>query len=94
MYGISNVDTRTAQNLFERYEGIDIFPPAAVAVASLIEAVNNSVVDAEEHIVLNITGGGVKRLEMDYGIYKIEPEAHAENANVPLEDILRKKVFA
>ena len=94
MYGISNTDTRTAQNLFERYEGIDIFPPAAVAVASLIEAVNNNVVDAEEHIVLNITGGGVKRLEMDYRMYKIEPEAHAENANVPLEDILHKKVLA
>jgi len=94
MYGISNADTRTAQNLFERYEGIDIFPPAAVAVASLIEAVNNNVVDAEEHIVLNITGGGVKRLEMDYGMYKIKPEAHAENANVPLEDILHKKVLA
>ncbi len=94
MYGISNGEARTAQRLFEGYEGIDIFPPAAVAVASLIDAVNNHTVDAEEHIVLNITGGGVKRLEMDYCMHKIEPSVHAENANVPLEELVSKKVFA
>jgi cysteate synthase len=85
MYGISNDDTKDAQRLFERFEGIDIFPPAAVAVASLMEAVNSHKVDAEDHICLNITGGGVKRLEMDYSLHKIEPAACAENAIVPLE---------
>ena len=77
MYGISNADTKRAQHLFEQYEGIDIFPPAAVAVASLIEAVNDHKVDAEDHILLNITGGGVKRLEQDYSFYKIKPESFA-----------------
>ncbi len=94
MYGVSNSDAKAAQLLFERLEGIDIFPPAAVAVASLIEAVNKQNVDADDHILLNITGGGVKRMEMDYCTYKIEPSAHAENSNVPLEEIVCKKVLA
>ncbi len=94
MYGISNNHAKNAQHLFERYEGIDIFPPAAVAVASLIEAVNNHKFDAEDHILLNITGGGVKRLEQDLSIYKIKPESFAVNAAVPLEEIIRRKVLA
>jgi len=93
MYGINNSDAIKAQQMFERYEGIDIFPPAGVAVASLVEAVNEHKVDAEEYIVLNITGGGVKRLEMDYNLSKIEPEFIAENASVPLEEIMNRKVL-
>ncbi|MDO9097877.1 MAG: cysteate synthase [Candidatus Methanoperedens sp.] len=88
MYAISNNDAKSAVELFERLEGIDIFPPAGVAVASLIQAVENGKVKDGEHITLNITGGGVKRLERDYHLYKIKPSAHAENANVPLEDII------
>jgi cysteate synthase len=94
MYGISNADAGTAQRLFESYEGIDIFPPAGVAVASLVEAVDNNEVDADEHIVLNITGGGMKRLQMDYTLHKIVPSGYADNANVPLEEIIRTKVLA
>ncbi|MBU4340073.1 MAG: cysteate synthase, partial [Euryarchaeota archaeon] len=94
MYGISNSEAKKAQQLFERYEGIDIFAPAGVAVASLIEAVNEHKVDAEDHIVLNITGGGVKRLEKDHTLSKIEPESIVENANVALEEVIKRKVFA
>jgi len=36
----------------------------------------------------------VKRLEQDYSLYKIEPESFAENANVPLEEIIKRKVLA
>ncbi|VVB89384.1 Cysteate synthase [uncultured archaeon] len=94
MYGIPNNEARSAQTLFERNEGIDILPPAGVAVASLIQAVNEQKVDAGDHIVLNITGGGVKRLEMDYNLFNIEPAACAENSIVPLEEIIHKKVIA
>ncbi len=89
MYAISNSDAKAAVELFERLEGIDIFPPAGVAVASLIHAVDSAKVETDEHIVLNITGGGVKRVERDYHLYKIEPFAHAENANVSLEDLIK-----
>ena len=83
--------TMTAKNgvtLFEDLEGIDIFPPAGVAVASLIEAIDAGKVKKDDYIVLNITGGGVKRVEQDHDLYKIEPSAYAENANVPLEEII------
>lgn len=94
MYGISNSEAKSAQRLFEGAEGIDIFPPAAVAVASLIEAVDSGKVDADEHILLNITGGGMKRLEEDHILYRMEPTAYAENANVSLSEIIHKKVLA
>jgi len=94
MYGISNNEAKKAQQLFERYEGIDIFAPAGVAVASLMEAVNEHKVDADDHILLNITGGGVKRLEQDHTLWKIEPESIVENANVPLDEIIKSKVLA
>jgi cysteate synthase len=92
MYGMSNAQSKKAQTIFENYEGIDIFPPAGVAVASLIDAVNASKVNAEDHIVLNITGGGMKRFEEDYSMHKIEPVAYAENANVALEELLKRKL--
>ena len=88
MYAISNNDAKKGVNLFEELEGIDIFPPAGVAVASLIEAIDAGKVKKDEYILLNITGGGVKRVEQDHHLYKIEPSAHAENANVPLEEII------
>jgi cysteate synthase len=88
MYAITNDEAKNAVNLFEELEGIDIFPPAGVAVASLIEAVDAGKVKKDEYIVLNITGGGVKRVEQDHYLYKIEQSAYAENANVPLEEII------
>ncbi|MDP2768071.1 MAG: cysteate synthase [Candidatus Methanoperedens sp.] len=88
MYAISNSEAKSAVSLFERLEDIDIFPPAGVAVASLIQALEGGKVEADEHIVLNITGGGVNRLERDYHLYKIEPAAHAENAHVSLSEII------
>ncbi len=90
MYAIPNSEAESAVSLFERLEGIDIFPPAGVAVASLIRAAERGIVDSDEHIVLNITGGGVKRLERDYHLYRIEPVAHADNAHVALEEIIGK----
>lgn len=89
MYAISNDNAKNAVNLFEELEGIDIFPPAGVAVASLIEAVNAGKVKKDEHIVLNITGGGVKRVEEDYGLCRIEPSAFADNALIPLDEIMK-----
>jgi cysteate synthase len=88
MYGISNKDAKSAYRLFEEIEGIYIFSPAAVAVASLIKAIDGGKVKPDEHILLNITGGGVKRLMKDYQLYNIPPTAFAENANVPLEELI------
>ncbi|MBI5057136.1 MAG: cysteate synthase [Nitrospirae bacterium] len=73
MYGIENDDVYAALELFEKAEGIDIVPAAGVAVAALCNAVENGHVDRKDTVLLNITGGGEKRLKQDMKTYKVEP---------------------
>lgn len=58
-----NEAARKAAELFERLEGVDIHPAAAVAVASLIEAVEKGTVCRDKKIMINITGGGEKKFK-------------------------------
>ena len=57
----NNEDALAASKLFEETEGIDIHIAAAVAVASLKDAVESKKVDKDAIIMLNITGGGETR---------------------------------
>jgi cysteate synthase len=66
IYGITNKEAENAQKLFEETEGIDILPAPGVACAALIKAVETGEINADDSIVLNITGGGQKRLEEDF----------------------------
>ena len=79
MYGVENNEAEAAKKLFERLEGIDILPAAAVAVASLLQAVEKKALSEQEIVLLNITGGGGRRLrkdkklcrmKSDYSLYK------------------------
>jgi cysteate synthase len=86
IYAIGNEEAAYSQSLFEKEEGIDINPAAAVAVAALVQAVRQGSVRPEDRIVLNITGGGQKRLMQDHPVRLIEPslrvsakDPHAEN---------------
>ncbi|MEI6576693.1 MAG: cysteate synthase [Bacteroidota bacterium] len=72
-YGISNDESAHAARIFEQTEGIDIHPAAAVAVASLIQAVNENHVSPDSLIMLNITGGGEARLRRDFTLTKMTP---------------------
>lgn len=65
MYGVSNQEASAAMELFERTEGYDIVPAAAVAVGALRQAVDQKAFAPEETVLLNITGGGEKRIEAD-----------------------------
>ena len=73
MYAISNKEASCAQTVFEDLEMIDISPAAAVAVASLTQAVEAGNVNPDDSIVLNITGGGQKRLMQDYQTKQLAP---------------------
>jgi len=73
MYGIENEDVFAGMDLFEKTEGIDIAPAAGVAVAALREAVNIRAVRSVDSILLNITGGGEKRLGREKKVYNVEP---------------------
>jgi len=65
MYAITNDELIEAEEMFEAEEGIDIVPAAAVAVAALAKAAANGDVRRDENILLNITGGGERRLGRD-----------------------------
>ena len=73
MYGIVNKEVYTAMDLFEEAEGIDIVPAAGVAVAALEKAVESGAIGKDDTILLNITGGGEKKLSGVKKIYDVEP---------------------
>ncbi|WP_406656401.1 cysteate synthase [Methanolobus sp. ZRKC2] len=86
MYGVSNDEASNSQSLFEKTEGIDINPAAAVAVASLVQAIEKGNVCTEDKIVLNITGGGQKRLMQDHPVRPIDPSAGVSARDPNAED--------
>lgn len=70
---VSNDELQDAAEIFEITEGIDIHPASAVAVASLMNAVNDHQVDENSLIMLNITGGGEKRFKEENEVFYLKP---------------------
>ncbi len=71
-FAVTNEEAEQAGKLFEELEGIDINPAAAVATASLIQAIENNQVEKDAVIMLNITGGGEKRFKADKEIFYLQ----------------------
>jgi len=65
MYGVENSEVFAARELFERTEGYDIVPAAAVALGALSQAVEKGTLPPEDTVLLNITGGGERRIETE-----------------------------
>lgn len=74
MFAITNEEALLAQELFEKTEGIDIEPAAAVAVASLQQAIRQGQVGKDECIMLNITGGGIHRFKKENRLVYKKPD--------------------
>jgi len=89
VYGIRNSEAETSRKLFEAFEAIDIVAPAGVAVASLVKAVEDGNIGNDDHILLNITGGGFKRLKEDYTLCKIKPEAEFNSLDADIDQLFR-----
>ena len=70
---VSNEEANAAKQLFEATEGIDIYHAAAVALASLIQAIHNNKVQADDIVMLNITGGGEKHFMETHEIHRLQP---------------------
>jgi cysteate synthase len=87
MYAITREEALEAKALFENLEGIDILPPSAVAVASLLKAVDAGNVSKDDIILLNIAGGGYRRLKEDFTLFQIQPVATARSPEIPLEEL-------
>ena len=79
MHGVRNNEVYAAMDLFQRTEGSDIVPAAGVAVAAMQQAVQNGHVRPDELILLNITGGGEKRLAPDNKVPCLEPRLVSKN---------------
>lgn len=80
MYGITNKEAHSSAKLFETSEGIDLVPAASVCVASLIQALEKNTIDENETVLLNITGGGEKRLWEDFEVIRAEPDLICDDA--------------
>ncbi len=59
----TNEELRAAAALFLQLEGNDIHPASAVAVASLIQAIQENRLEPDAIVMLNITGGGEERMK-------------------------------
>lgn len=59
----TNDEAFDAMNLFKKLEGNDIEPAAGVALASLIQTVEQGRIEKDSVIMLNITGGGIGRFK-------------------------------
>lgn len=70
---VDNTATLLAARLFQDLEGIDIAPEAGVAVASLIQALEQGLVSRDDHIMVNVTGGGAEKLKQSDGFFQLEP---------------------
>lgn len=69
----TNEEALAAARLFEETEGIDLHPAAAVATASLMQAIKSKSVDSTSVIMLNITGGGEERFKKENTLYYLKP---------------------
>jgi cysteate synthase len=69
-----NASVRQAINVFLGLEGIDIEPAVGVAVACLREAVARGEVGKDSVVLLNVTGGGRRRLSQDYPLIPAQPQ--------------------
>jgi cysteate synthase len=71
-----NLATQAAMDMFLDTEGIDIEPAAGVALACLRDAVIQGYVPVDSNVLLNVTGGGRKRLEQDFTLFNTSPDVH------------------
>jgi cysteate synthase len=62
-YTVTNTKAIEAGDLFDKLEGCDIHSAAAVAVAGLCQATAAGKIGRKDTVLLNITGGGAKKLE-------------------------------
>ena len=86
---VARADAISAKELIESTEGIDIMTPGAVAAASLLQAIKEGSVEHDDCILLNISGGGVKRLKQEIQTRQVEPWLRVKKANA-VAAIIRK----
>lgn len=88
IFAVSNDEANAAKALFEETEGIDIYHAAAVAAASLQQAVEKGVVKPDDVVMLNITGGGEKRFHAGHELHYLQP-SHIFKIGFTKDEVVR-----
>ena len=86
MFKVSNDELIVWMLRFFQSEGIDIFPAAACAVASLAKALEEGKVGKNDTVMLNITGGGM--LEATRKGFTVKKPDLVLSPNLPEEEII------
>ena len=87
MFKITNSELEYWKNKFLELEGVDIHNAAAVAVASLAEAVREEKVRKDEVIMLNITGGGEALAKSEQKVVYAKPHLVLD-PDLPAEEVV------
>ena len=87
MFKVCNSDLHYWQDKFLELEGNDIHNAAAVAVASLSQAVKEGKVGKDEVIMLNITGGGEERAKSEGEVIYAKPHLVLD-PDLPADEIV------
>ena len=88
-YIVERAAAERARTTIETIEGIDIMTPGAVAAASLLQALESGEVDKDDCVLLNISGGGIKRLKQDMETRTVKPWIRVKKSSA-VQDILEK----
>ena len=86
-----NLEALHAKQLFEETEGIDIDPAGAVAFATLIKAARYHI-EREALVLLNITGGGRYRQQLDKKLIAARPALELDEKEILLDETLERIV--
>lgn len=91
-----NAEAAEAGRLFEEVEGIDIDAAGAVAFATLMKAARYERVNRRDTVLLNITGGGWRRLAATMPLVAATPALTIDSDGLTAEETLDriKRLFA
>ncbi len=94
MFTVDNETLARYGRLFEELEGCDINPAAAVAVASIGQAVERGLVRRDEVVMLNITGGGKGRFMKDFAdeVFYLKPSIVFSRSEIEDKEATAKRI--
>ena len=90
MLTADNLETLNAKQLFEDTEGINIDPAGAVAFATLIKAARYDRLEREALVLLNITGGGRCRQQLNKRLVAVQPVLELDEKEILLDETLER----
>ncbi|MGB3613547.1 MAG: cysteate synthase [Elainellaceae cyanobacterium] len=90
MYSVTNQEAGQAQELFEHLEGIDISPASGVALGALMQAVATNKVSPDDAVLLNVTSGGIRRVQQDYALHYLKSTLAFSPRDIQLDVVQRR----